>query len=365
MPLNSIRNLFTSPLDDDDYWDKKATALTYLAEVHSGDALASNSDFNGDLYARAKSVVGDIQFQEMTASLDINNAFAQLTLNDQYLAIAFGISGVLSAYAVNQNSKIIEDKFLDFHIKYKPEGTSPLDYRTGAKHRYYFGHDWNVFQKLPEKYSFGGQEVGGKSLYELVANYIGENFEDTSGIFAHLKTIAHILTHMLSDLPTKDGLPLPFTSLFTEWNENPLKVSGYSSENKLMEQLGREYGTINLADVSTYAVIKILISGHHSIKFNKSELGKDQKKLHLCQMNTIAYGSALYIQILLLAIGVDGNKHRTAKLNYLIAGPFVYNSIKSILITNRIHKGIMVDYDNSINQLEKEEITIDQWAKEI
>jgi hypothetical protein len=55
------------------------------------------------------------------------------------------------------------------------------------------------------------------------------------------------------------------------------KVSGYSAQNPLMDMLGREYGTINAADIASYAIIKILLAGYHQIVFRNSNASNDEK----------------------------------------------------------------------------------------
>ncbi|WP_110685943.1 hypothetical protein [Salinicola aestuarinus] len=363
MPFGFIKSFFDSPLDNDDYWDKKASALTYMSKAHAGEVdnvYLANSD---ELYAHAVATVGNIDFNALLTDLEIEDTFEGLTSAHEVIAVAFGIVGVLTTVLVNSKAKWLEEKFLSLHKKFKPDGASPLDYRTGKGHRYIFGHDGNFFQELPEGYTFTGEEVGGKSLYQLVTDYIGANYPGAGVFTKHLKAVSHIFTHYLSDLPTKDGLPLPFTSLFTKWSEDATKASGYSASNPVMDALGREFGTINFADMSSYAVIKLLLTGHHHITFGNVEVAKDEKELHHAQMSTIAYGTALYIQTFLLAIGVNGNKIRTAKMNYLIAGPFVLNSTKSVLIATRMHKKVVAQYEESIAMLKNEEVSIEQWVK--
>jgi hypothetical protein len=44
-----------------------------------------------------------------------------------------------------------------------------------------------------------------------------------------------------------------------------------------MDMLGREYGTINAADIASYAIIKILLAGYHQIVFRNSNASNDEK----------------------------------------------------------------------------------------
>ncbi len=357
--LSRLSTVFAGPSDE--YWDQKATELTYLGKLHRGELELEQSRPGQSLQERAVTAVGPVNFTELLAELEVDTGYRTLTAAQISGAVGIGIAGVVSAYLTNLHADKLEELFLKLHEYFKPEGTtSPLDYRTGAKHRYIFGHDLNVFQKLPDDYTFGGESVGGKTLYSLVVDYIEAGYPGAGPVLKHLKAIAHILTHCLSDLPTKDGLPLPFSSLFTQWVKDESKASGYSASNPLMDALGREFGTINAADISSYATIKLLLSGRHAIAFYKSEVTQEDKDLHLALMSTIAYGTGLMIQMLLLVAGAGG---RTGKMNYLIAGPFLWNAGKSTLITHRQHQRVVMDYERSIRLLDDKTTTFDDWIR--
>jgi hypothetical protein len=77
-------------------------------------------------------------------------------------------------------------------------------------------------------------------------------------------------------------------------------------------------------------------------------------------MSTIAYGTAVIIQMSLLLCGQAG---RTGKLNYLIAGPFLWNAGKSVLITQRQHRDLILSYRHSRSILENKSSTFDEWVK--
>lgn len=356
---------FVNPDPDPEFMDVQASQLVYLSKLQNNEISFDPSSSHLSLEERAKRAVGTTNFDALLAELDIDPDFRSLNENDVVIAIGIGVMGVLAAQLTNMNAESLEDRFLKFHQYFKGEdtcGASPADYRAGWKHRYIFGHDFNLFQKLPEGYTYMGKPVGGKSLYSLVFSYIQTNFPDSNGIGLHLKAVGHVLTHYLSDLPTHDGLPLPFSSFFTRWIKDETKISGYSASNPLMDALGPEFGSINAADVSTYAVIKAMIKGYKSYCHWGKETTKDDKDLHEAQLNTIAYGIAMVIQMMLLLTGVWG---RTGKLNYLIAGPFLFNCARTTLIINRKHKKFMPEINRSIAILESEENTFEDWVREI
>lgn len=344
---------------DEEYFNDKATEARYLSKLSSGDFKPDHTLMELSLQERARVLAGGYSYDELLQGFDVDPSFVSLSNADIMFATGAGFMGVMAAHYTNANSESLQKFFENIHSKYKADsGPSPLDYRTGKGHRYIFGHDLNIFQKLPPGYTINGVEVGGKTLYTLVLEQM--KAESAGLLGPHLKAIMHIFTHYLSDLPTKDGLPLPFSSLFTRWVEDPTKASGFSAKNPLMDVLGREYGTIHMADISSYAIIKLVVKSHNMIAFHKRSATQDEKSLHLAQISTIAYGTGIIVQMLMLLYGFGG---RTGKLNYLIALPFLWNAGKSVLILNKQNREIIRDYDHSIAMLDERSVTFDEWVK--
>lgn len=370
--LIKIKSFFVEE-DDSEYWDKKAAQLTYLSELRSCNLVVSPDEMNLSLAEHAQRAVGYVNFEKMLIDLDVDTGYRQLSNADMMVAIGIGFMGVATAYITNLNAEALEKKALTLHKFFKPDGTtSPHDFWPGAKHRTKFGHDFNLGQKLPEGMTFGGEPVGGKSLYQLLLNYIETNYPGSGVLATHFKLVMHVLTHYLSDLPTNDGLPLPFTSFFTKWKENPMNVSGYGAENPVTDALGKEFGTIHASDMTSYAIMKIMIKGYKAYIFRGSSSSEQDKNLHEAQIGTIAYGSALLIQLLLCllnagsggAVGTAAGATRmTAKFNYFIVGPFLWNASKSVLIVNKQHGDIMKNYEDSITCLNSSETSFDSWVK--
>jgi len=370
--MSKFKFLFVKE-DDSAYWDKKAAELTLLGELHRGNLVLGPDDHHRSLAEQAQRAVGHINFEEMLIALDVDTGYRQLSKADITVAIGIGLMGVAAAYATNLNAEALEEQALKLHENFKPDGaTSPHDYRSGAKHRYIFGHDFNLGQKFPEGMTFGGDQVGGKSLYQLLLNYIEAHYPGSGVLATHFKLVMHLLTHYLSDLPTNDGLPLPFTSFFTKWKENPLNASGYSAENPVLDALGREFGTIHASDMTSYAVMKLMIKGYKAYTFWGESTSERDKDLHEAQMSTIAYGTTLLIQLFLCLVNAGsggvvgttaGATRMTAKFNYLIAGPFLWNASKSVIIVGKQHSEIMKDYEASISCLNDSETSFDTWIK--
>lgn len=346
---------------DKDYFTKKMKSLAYEEQLLNKKIIFNNHDLDQlNIPKMAQITISDNDLKSFLENYndDINYEYGDLNKNHIYLAICFGIIGAFSSYLVNENSKTFEDIFLKFHNLFKTNEASPIDYKTGYKHRYMFGHDFNLWQKLPDGYTFYGKNVGGKTLYSLIFDYCNNLPGSHSFLTTHLNTILHIITHYLSDLPTKDGIPLPFSSFFTTWKEAD-NATGYTSENLLLKALGREYGSINLADISSYAGIKLLLKVYSKIMFRKHD-DDDDVQLHLSQMSVISYGVCIIIQMILIITDIG---EITGKLNYIIAIAFLRNAIKVMLITNKKHKKIIKNYQKSISLLNNDEINLELWVK--
>jgi hypothetical protein len=193
---------------DNAYWDEKATELAYLSALHTSGVAAAPHLNHKTLHERAIATVGTVNFDELMINLGVDTAYTSLTRSQTATAVGMGILGVLTANYTNGKSKELTEFFEKIHGNYKDKNTcSPLDYRAGRNHRYIFGHDGNIWQRLPEGYTYGGNSVGGKYLHSLVFEEMQKAFPNSGYIGAHIKTILHIATHYLSDLPTKDGLP--------------------------------------------------------------------------------------------------------------------------------------------------------------
>jgi hypothetical protein len=362
-------NLFKDNSEDDKaYWDEKAAQLHYLGKLRSGEICLAAGEEYLPLQQRAYQSVGHVDFNKMMTELEVDTDYRSLTRDDVCVAVGIGIMGVAAAHITNLNAESLEAKFKKIHEVFQGgvnSGPSPSDYRSGHKHRYYFGHDFNIFQKLPENYTVNGENVGGMSLYGLLTQYIESNFPGSGPLTVHFKAIMNLLTHYLSDLPTKDGLPLPFTSLFTRWVKDPTKASGYSASNPVMEALGREFGTINAADIASYAVMKVSLKGYLTAAHWNEGTPVLDKQLHEAQMSSIAYGTAMIMQLLLVMGKFKGMVGRTGKLNYFIAGPFIWSSGRSVMISEKMNKKMSSHYEQSIAVLEDSEKSFDEWVAQL
>lgn len=136
----------------------------------------------------------------------------------------------------------------------------------------------------------------------------------------------------------------------------------------MFDALGREFGTILTSDIASYAVMKLILKGYKAYSLWGASSSKQDKGLHEAQMSTFAYGTASLIQFFLYLANVGsggmvgkagGATRMTAKFNYLIAWPFVWNASKSVVIVSKQHGKIMKSYDESISFLKDSETSFD------
>jgi len=265
--------------DTKDYWDEKATILTYIESEHEkggvNEALLAMDDEH--LYRVAKQQVGRIDFDSLTK--DIPDYFTELEKHHISYAIELGILGALIAWYVDKKGKALED-FLDNHLpKLLEKGLSPEEYqqydknspfdiKKGYQHRYHLFHDlllsWQ--QKVPGDFKVNGVEIykivgkspdSSVSLKELLVKTYSINSKTLLQNF--IRIVEHCIVHFLKDFSTSDGLPLLGSSLFTRFEKSVTNSCGYSTSNLVMDILGREYGSINNSDFASIVVIKAFL----------------------------------------------------------------------------------------------------------
>lgn len=348
----------------DDFWDKRASVLVYHEALRSKKVKCTNdlNDkmlSNDEIYDLALERTGHIKFDQLTYDLAIDDYFADLSNKNISTAIAFGLLGTMLATFFDIKGDAVESKILQMNKEYLTEGTtSPSDYRMGKNHRHYFGHDiFNPFQKLPEGYLFNGNMVGGKNLYEMYTDTFCPN---SHFLLKPIKTITQMLAHYISDLPTIQGLPIPGSSYFTKWAEAPLRASGFSSENQVMSTLGKEYGSVHLSDISTTALIALLLTSYKRIFINKLNISNQSKELLSAQLAVIAYGTGVIAQLGMMVTGV---KLPSAKLNLILTIALSKNIFTAAKLLHLEHSEIMSGYENSLSMLKCNSMDFEEWVK--
>ena len=353
-----------------DFWDKRATILKYDKAIYEGKATPPDSSgenaAEGDaLFREACQANGFVSFEDMISQFEIEPYFYDLSRGHLASAAIFGVLGTLIAVLTDEKGEFIEDKIHSISDKYVSNGvTNPADYKAGRKHRYFFGHDiLNPMQRLPAGYLYKGKDVGGKTLYELCVETYGLDQAGWMKLIAKpLGFASQMLTHYASDLPTPQGLPLPGSSLFTEWEENVINTSGFSARNDLMEALGKEFGTLHLSDLTSTATIAVLVKSYHHITVRKDELSKSAQSILRNQLAVVAYGTGLITQ---LSLSVAGIERPSAKLNWILTVAFLKNTCSLIKAVDDKHKGVLQCYNASIDRLRDPSVSFDEWIDKL
>ncbi|TXD36990.1 hypothetical protein FRC98_09620 [Lujinxingia vulgaris] len=351
----------------DDFWNKRASILQYHGELHrkkrQGQSIKrSTARTNDELYREAVEHTGHLSFSSLLRQYNIETKFANLTSNDILAATGIGVLGALTAVWTSALGRKVEPKLWANYDR-----NHPSDYFTGKDHRYPFGHDvLNINQKLPPGFIWRGRDVGGKSLIQMV----NHAYPVSSGNPAAqaLSSTTHLLVHWLRDFITPAGLPLPGSSRFTKWTKNVLNTCGYSSNNALMDTLGREFGTLHASDFTSIGLIKILNKGY--ITQQASIYSPDRFQIFDRQIKVISYGSCIIAQmaILMPIIIKDPQVRRKvdgAKLNLIMLGLFGKSVVDLMMLSEKEHQQILRNYEKSINTLLNSERSFEEWIKSL
>jgi len=370
-------------MEEKDFWDKRATILRYHEELYHKNVEPESKNklvSNEDLYIEALNSTGKFSFSELLEKHEIGNFYHLLTNDQIAISIGIGIFGTVMAAVTDHLSfdnpqvrgKEAKNKIEEFFLKGDEKlmrlfnkdydkVINPADFRSGYRHRYFFGHDpVNMWQKLPEGFLYKGENVGGRTLFDLCADSYGYNIPGFKGqILKPIKAISTLFSHYLTDLPTHDGIPIPGSSLFTKWEENILRASGFSSKNQLMDTLGTELGSIRLSDFSSTAVVFVMLKFYHKSIVKQHSLDKSADKILKNQLATIAYGSNVISQLSLFVYGVN---LPAAKLNHIAAMALLKNCLGLYQNLSKENKKIIHGYNESIETLSSN-ANFESWVK--
>jgi hypothetical protein len=349
----------------DEYWNKKTTILRYDEKLYkdkkSGKINSKEPKIisNEDLFEEAQQSIGTFNFNEEVEKLEINDFFCHLSYSNIKVSITIGIMGALTAIVTDMLGKPIEQ-----NIFTKFDKNHPADFMRGQYHRYHYGHDiLNPFEKLPKGFQYHGVDVGGKSLFKMVGDTYCPNNPPIQKLFS---VVGHNLVHYFRDFITPDGLPLPGSSIFTQWENNLVNRCGFSSSNELMDSLGREFGSIKASDFTSIILMKTLSSFFIKKSLSKKHISKNATRIFENQISTITTSTCLIIQLFLLLFHFSDitnvNKSKSgAKLNLGLMALFTKNIIQLISYTSKEHKELIDFYDKSIDLLNDEILNIEDW----
>lgn len=369
--------------DDETYWNKRATIGQYFYDIENGfivpERLSVDSE---DRYQLAVEAVGNVSFDQLFG--DEKDYFAKLDEIDLLVGIAIGASAVLVATKLDEKGKDIEKSIDSQKIKDKSiEGSNneitvkefdennAFDLVSGMGHRK-SGHGITSFmERIPADLKVKNQ--GGKTIAEITGctgdtvsfwEYFNAiySYDNLSKYQAFIEKIKHILVHFSKDIFTPDGIPLPFTEMLTKYVKKEGNKNGYSVQNKLLDKLGKGANSIKASDLTTPVYIKTLLSIYYKLRCEDEGLDKNAIKLKKAQLATLAYGTCLLCQAIMLVMAYAwGNPGTTnysgARLNYTMAMILIKNIVQIEVIINKEQKKTLQKYTDLIESLgEYEEI---------
>lgn len=214
------------------------------------------------------------EWREHDWETTVEDEICTLDSNDSLFALLFAIIVTFAGNSIDNHGKGIETN-INNEIKIRDNGewiyirdfdtNTPFDIVKGNQHRARFGHDFNLFKKINSDYVMRNgmcleelmeQNEEAYSLLEIMVKQynlpkaLPKRF---MGIFKRL------MVHYAKDLVTPDGLPLPFTSIFTELVKKPYNMCGYSLPNQFYKKVDYQLANIKASDINSVVLLEGLI----------------------------------------------------------------------------------------------------------
>lgn len=368
----TIKNLIFFEKDDD-FFDKEATIKEYFSLVPPENRKKVNN--YDELYEEALKYINRQSFKENTA--DIENYFYELDDKDITIGVMIGIAGYIIATEVdtlgtdkketfidsNGNEvqrvtrKSIENKINEFFGKGYDEN-NPFDIAfRNPKHRD-FGHDIFTFgfKNIPNDYAIllngkvmqVGKLVGKQgniSMLDIIWKIYGEGSgSKLKGIFNCLN---HTLVHFVKDLSTKEGISLPFSSLFYDYQKR---------ENKFNRQVDKVNGNMKLSDFASLGFIE----GICKFYVERKNLGVQSDSVKR-DLKVISMGTCIILQMSKLVFQdnqrivnkVKGRRPMLAgaKLNTIMTGVMLKNMMTEMKVIVKARKEVNDTYKQQLKKI--------------
>lgn len=277
------------------------------------------------------------------------------------MAILIGLLAGELAILIDKNGKNIEKKINKMRIKHKQniisikefDNKNIFDIKMGKNHRSYIGHDFNFLKKIPDDYVLPNGESARDYIkddkteddkkaikfYDLMK----KRYELPDNILSAIPSIIKVtIVHMIKDLATDEGLPIPFTSIFTKFEKNIYNTCGYSNSNKITEKLSEDLGHIKLSDFNSCIVIKKLIDIYIKLKYKY--LDEHTEKRLKSQFCIIADTTLIIFQMLVLRFGKYNSKK--IKIKEYICG----SNFNKLILVNLLHNYIILVKEMKYNE---------------
>lgn len=363
--VSAIKNLVFWE-SDKDFFDKEATIKEYFAVCPP--ERRRHVESYDELYAEALKYVSKQSFDENTKNIE--NYFYEMQKADGGVAVLIGVFAYIIACQIDKNGKNIEKKIDDILPK-DFDKNNPFDTRLGGKHRNH-GHDIFGFglKNIPSDYPIyvgkSGKsniflsvgEIVGKngniSMLDIIWHYYGKSAKNP--LFGIFNCVGHTIVHFAKDLLTSEGVPLPFSSLFSKYKEVGggdiiLDQDDYILENNFNAQVDKVKGNMKASDFAALGFIE----GMCKLYGHSKSLGEKEKSFNR-DLKILAMGTCIMLQMSSLIIGNDiGKKNMSgAKLNVIMSGALLKNMTQEMAIVVKARHEVNVAYDKQFKEIREE-----------
>lgn len=289
--------------------------------------------------------------------------FKSLDEKDISVCLAIGAIIALSAVIIDSKGKDLEDslnkiKIKDFEGNYvrikKFDTNNIFDLKRGNHHRN-IAHDFNFLKCIPGDYILPNGKavneiIGIDKEYHLFYSLIKEYYNLPDNKINQLKAIMKLTgIHMMKDIVTPEGLPIPFTSLFTKFEENYMNLCGYSTSNLLCEVLGDELGHIKFSDLTSNIMKKALMNIYVNYAYKDIKFTKQAKKALKSQMNIVIDSAIITLQMIIMILGkknCEGALVNGGRTNIILFRDFGCNCKNLLQIMSKDNNKLLGVYKN-------------------
>ena len=363
---------------DNDFFDKEATIKEYFSVCPPNQRKkVKNYD---ELYIEALKYVSKQNFEENTKNQE--NYFYEMTNVDAGIAICIGVTAYFIAREVDKKGSEWEGK-IDEVLPSGFDKNNPFDTKIGKNHRD-FGHDIFSFglKNIPEDFPIFVDKMGKSNIYlpvgevlgksgnismlDIIWHYYGKGAKNPlAGVF---NCAGHTIIHFAKDLLTSEGVPLPFSSLLSYYENlaeeedflgfgkgTVVDADDYSLTNKFNRLIDKYKGNMKASDFASLGFIE----GMNKLYVSSKKLG-DREKSFKRDMKILSMGTCIMLQLSSLILAEErfiasstkGNMSMVpgAKLNVIMTGALMKNMVQEMGVVLKERHKVNVEYSERLKE---------------
>lgn len=367
---------------DNDFFDKEATIKEYFS-ICPPEKRKRVANYD-ELYREALKYVSKQNFEENTKNLE--NYFYEMTSVDAGIAICIGVTAYFIAREVDKRGKEWEGK-IDELLPPGFDKNNPFDTKIGKNHRD-FGHDTFTFglKNIPNDFPIFVDKMGKSNIYmpvgevlkksgdismlDIIWYYYGKGAKSPlAGVF---NCAGHTIVHFAKDLLTSEGVPLPFSSLLSHYEnlaeEEDFFSLGkeliddsdeYTLTNKFNRLIEKYRGNMKASDFASLGFIE----GMNKLYVSAKKLGEKEKSFKR-DMKILSMGTCIMIQLSSLIFSeeqfISSSERGTmpmvpgAKLNVIMTGALMKNMVQEMGVVVKERHKVNMDYSERIKEAKGE-----------